>query len=202
MKVLVACESSGRVREAFRARGHDAWSCDREPAEDNSYFHYQADAADVASWKGYWDLLIAHPPCTYLCNSGVWALHKDPERWYDMQAGREFFLTLWKSGIGKICVENPVPHRYSQLPRYNQIIQPYMFGDDASKRTCLWLSGLSPLEIPEEKLWVPPRYVDGKPRWSNQTDGGQNKLGPSKQRSTIRSRTYAGIANAFASNWG
>lgn len=203
MRVLVACEFSGVVREAFRARGHEAYSCDILPAEDNSKHHFQEDVLDVLSWCGpSFDLMIAHPPCTYLCNSGVWALHRDEERWNDLKQAREFFLALWTADVPKICIENPIPHKYGQLPPYSQIIQPYQFGDDASKKTCLWLKGLPTLSIPGEDQWVQPRIVDGKKRWSNQTDGGQNKLGPSKTRAHERSRTYQGIAKAFAEQWG
>ena len=216
MRVLVACEYSGIVREAFRARGHDAYSCDILPAEDASPFHYQTDVFDVIGMG--WDMLIAHPPCTYLCNSGVWALYPnssydglvengvDPikveERWRQLDNARAFFMALWAQPIPKICIENPVPHKYGNLPKYTQTIQPYQFGDDASKRTCLWLKGLPKLSIPEESLWAQPRIVDGKKRWGNQTDGGWNKLPPSETRGLERSRTYQGIANAFAAQWG
>lgn len=222
MRVLVACEYSGVVREAFRARGHDAYSCDILPAEDDSYFHFQADVVNVLDLG--WDLMIGHPPCTYLCNSGVshlhlpketqskdevfWdtddlvSLHKVQERWKKLELARQFFMMLWEAHIPKIVLENPVPHKYAQLPKYDQTIQPYMFGDDASKRTCLWLKGLPKLSIPSEDLWVPPRIVDSKPRWSNQTDSGQNKLSPSSDRGLRRSRTYQGIANALAEQYG
>ena len=221
MRVLVACEYSGVVREAFRAKGHDAWSCDLLPAEDGSVWHYEDDVIKVASarniltGKSSWDLMIAHPPCTYLCNSGVWALYAnssydglvengiDPikveKRWKNLEDARAFFMALWDQPIPKICVEN---HGYAQLPKYSQTIQPYHFGDDASKRTCIWLRGLPKLIIPESDGWYPPRIVNGKKRWSNQTDSGQNKLPPSEHRGHDRSKTYAGIARAFADNWG
>jgi hypothetical protein len=222
VRVLVACEYSGVVRDAFRARGHDAYSCDILPAEDNSPYHFQEDVLDVLSWCGpSFDLMIAHPPCTYLCNSGVHWLHQKFQydetktfdecaneeirrltRWKDLEDAREFFMALWESPIPKICIENPVPHKYASLPKYSQTIQPYQFGDDASKRTCLWLKGLPTLSIPGEDQWVQPRIVDGKKRWSNQTDSGQNRLGPSKNRALERSRTYQGIANAMAEQWG
>lgn len=227
MRVLVACEYSGVVREAFRARGHNAWSCDILPAEDGSEYHLQFDVRDVLAgninWGPHnWDLMIAHPPCTYLCNSGVHWLHNKfdyrigtedsqealeeerrvADRWNNLDLAREFFMTLWNSPIPKIAIENPVPHKYANLPKYSQTIQPYQFGDDASKRTCLWLKGLPKLLIPPVDQWVQPRIVDNKKRWSNQTDGGQNKLGPSATRGLERARTYQGIANAFASQWG
>jgi hypothetical protein len=214
MRVLVACEYSGIVREAFRKRGHDVWSCDLLPAEDGSPYHCQVDVLQLLKEEQGWDLMIAHPPCTYLCNSGVWALkpnglnnEKVMKRWVDMQDARAFFMTLWDQPIPKICIENPVPHGYSNLPKYAQSIQPYQFGDDASKRTCLWLKGLPNLTIPSQDAWFPPRIVEsgpyaGKKRWSNQTDAGQNKLGPSANRGLERARTYQGIADAFADQWG
>lgn len=222
MRVLVACESSGRVREAFRALGHDAWSCDTLPAEDGSSYHFKNDIINVLGMNHHWDLMIAHPPCTYLCNSGVSHLHVNPykyqsfdalsgrqayvdkvnERWNQLHLARAFFMALWNAPIPRIAVENPVPHKYATLPKYSQTIQPYQFGDDASKRTCLWLKGLPNLVIPSKDLWVPPRIVNESPRWSNQTDSGQNRLTPSNDRASERSRTYAGIANAFANQWG
>lgn len=210
LKVLVACESSGKVREAFRRLGHDAWSNDVLDAEDGSQYHMMCDATQaIKEWD--WDLMIGHPPCTYLCNSGVWALHRDEERWTHLEAARVFFMTLWNAEIPKICLENPIPHKYAQLPEYTQTIQPFQFGDDASKRTCLWLKGLPKLSIPPAELWTQPRIVlqenhlgefVKRARWANQTDSGQNKLGPSETRASERSRTYDGIANAFAEQWG
>lgn len=203
MRVLVACESSGVVRRAFRERGHDAWSCDLLPGEDGSEHHIQGDALETIERSWQWDLMIAHPPCTYLCNSGVrWLQPTNNERWDQLLLAREFFWKLWNAPIPKIAIENPIPHRYGMLPKYDQIIQPYMFGDDASKRTCLWLKGLPRLSIPPAESWVPPRIVDGKKRWANQTNSGQNKLTPSNTRASERSRTYDGIGRAFAESWG
>lgn len=153
--------------------------------------------------------MIAHPPCTYLCNSGWhWterALDQgDDSRLILAQKAASFFQVLQEAPIPKICIENPQPAGWTMLKvgRYDQAIQPYMFGDDASKRTCLWLKGLEPLSVPPEDTWVQPRIVNGLKRWSNQTDSGQNKLGPSETRALERSRTYEGIGHAFASNWG
>jgi len=148
MNVLIACEFSGVVREAFRAKGHNAWSCDLLPSDDNSDFHIESDVSDYLD-EG-WDLMIAHPPCTYLCNSGVrWLFlpkdHSDEDetkvfkRWNDLEKATEFFNSLYNAPIRKICVENPIPHKYSKLPKHTQTIQPWQFGHDASKRTCLWL---------------------------------------------------------------
>jgi hypothetical protein len=154
-------------------------------------------------------LMIAHPPCTYLCNSGVRWLWEDTDpgfyvgpRWGKMSEASEFFYALWNANIPRIAIENPIPHKYANLPPYSQTVQPYQFGDDASKRTCLWLKNLQPLSIPSEDTWVQPRIVNGKKRWANQTDSGQNKLGPSPTRGLDRARTYQGIANAMAEAWG
>ena len=198
MKVLVACEFSGVVREAFRAKGHDAWSCDILPAMDNSEFHFQQDVLEIL-YDDCWDLLIAHPPCTYLCNSGVHCLYKDELRWKKLDEASVFFRTFLCSGIPKICVENPVMHKYAieRIGRkQDQSIQPYQFGHAESKRTCLWLKGL-PLLQPTNTLEKPDCGY-----WNNQTPSGQNKLGPSKNRGLLRSITYQGIADAMAEQWG
>ena len=119
MRVLVACEFSGTVREAFTKRGHDAWSCDLLPTEIPGN-HYQGDVFDIIN--DGWDLMIAHPPCTYLANSGVQHLHKQEGRWEKMFKAREFFIKLLNADINKICIENPIPHKYAKLPDYSQII--------------------------------------------------------------------------------
>lgn len=193
MRVLVACEFSGVVREAFRGKGHDAWSCDLLPALDGSYKHYQRNVRDVLG--NGWDLIIAHPPCTYLTVAG--------NRYYadrpDLYMPAADFATMFFDYAPKVCVENPIG-RLSRLYRKpDQIIQPYQFGEDASKATCLWLKGLPKL-VPTKR--IEGRIVNGKERWSNQTDSGQNRLGPSADRSNIRSITYQGIADAMAEQWG
>jgi len=218
MKVLVGCECSGAVRRAFRERGHDAWSCDLWPAADGDPHHIRGDLRARLSEE--WDMLIAFPDCTYLTNAGVWAL-KDPDfgRYPGVgyhqrvkpgtltgearrEARREaaaFVRLLWEAPIAKIAIENPTGllSRSWMLP--TQIIQPHQFGADASKATCLWLRGLPPLKPTKH---VQPRIVDGRPRWSNQTDGGQNKLAPSDDRASSRAITYPGIALAMAEQWG
>ena len=191
MKILIACEFSGVVREAFRKRGHDAWSCDIIESEDNSKYHIHGNVLNHLDES--WDMMIAHPPCTYLCNSGVSWLHKDQSRWHELDKASQFFKTLLEYNIPKICVENPIPHKYGKLPKYTQIIQPYQFGEDASKRTCLWLKNLPKLK---------PTNIIIKDRYANQTPSGQNKLGPSADRWKERSRTYTGIAEAMAEQWG
>lgn len=199
MKVLVACEYSGRVRDAFRARGHNAWSCDLLPTESSEGIHYQGDIFDIA-YDG-WDLLIAHPPCTYLCVSGLHWNKRDPSREQKTIEALEFVQKLWELPIEKKCIENPVGCINSRLPHMPkpQYIQPYRFGEDASKKTGLWLQGLPPLMGTQ---YIEPRIVGGKSRWANQTDSGQNKLAPSEDRWKERSRTYQGIANAMAEQWG
>lgn len=224
MRVLVACECSGVVREAFRALGHDAWSCDLKPADDGSEFHHTGDCLSVLSLE--WDLMIAFPPCDYLTNSAAWA-YKDAnfERYPGVgyhqkvkpgtlvgearRAARveavAFFRALWNAPIPRICIENPVGHM-SSLRKPSQIIQPHQFGDDASKGTCLWLREL-PLLVPTESF--PPRIVEYPPgsgkwvkRWSNQTDSGQSNVTPSDDRAAKRAVTYSGIAGAMAAQWG
>lgn len=206
MKVLVACEYSGRVRDAFIARGHEAMSCDLLDTEAPGP-HYRGDVRDILSEP--WDLLIAHPDCTYLCGSGWhWVargrIEADGRPRMDHVNEALAFARMFIDGpetahIPKRCVENPVGKLSSLVRKPNQIIQPHWFGDDASKATCLWTAGL-PLLVPTEP--VPPRLVDGKKRWANQTDSGQNNLGPSEDRWKERSRTYQGIADAMAEQWG
>lgn len=186
---------SGRVREAFRAKGHDAWSVDLVESLDTSEYHIVGDALDYLN-EG-WDLLIAHPPCTYLCNSGVRWLRERPERWDSLEDARELFMALWNAPIPRIAIENPVPHKHAQLPKYTQTIQPYQFGEDASKRTCLWLKGLP--ELQPTKFILPTHHGN---KYANQTPSGQNKEGPSANRGALRSLTYPGIASAFAAQWG
>ncbi len=196
MRVLIACEYSGRVRDAFRATGHDAMSCDTLPSEAEGP-HYQGDVRDVL--RDGWDLMIAHPPCTYLSVSGMhWTTRgkRDPELTEDALA---FVRLLMDAPIPRIAIENPVSVISSRIRPPDQIVNPYQFGEDASKKTCLWLKGLPPLR---PTAFVEPRMIDGKPRWGNQCDSGQNKLAPSDDRWKDRSRTYAGIAAAFASQWG
>lgn len=199
MDVLVACEFSGVVRDAFRARGHNAYSCDLLPADGDQKYHLQVDVLDILD-QG-WDLMIAHPPCTYLTVSGLhWNKH-NVERAQKTEEGLHFVQLLLDAKIPKIALENPVGCISSRIRKPDQIIQPYEFGHDASKRTCLWLKNLDPLVIDSNKRY-PGRWVDGKERWSNQTDKGQNRLGPSDDRWKLRSITYSGVASAMADAWG
>lgn len=205
MRILIGCELSGIVRDAFRNKGHEAFSCDIEPADDKSPYHIQSDLLDVI--YDHWDMMIAHPPCTYLCSSGLHWNTKRPEREQLTKEAVVFFLRCWEAPIPKICIENPVGCMSTILRKPDQYIQPYEFGEDASKKTCLWLKGLPGLPIlPENQflgfrqVFIPPRGWFA--RYSNQTDSGQNKLGPSPTRAKQRSETYPGIAKAMAEAWG
>lgn len=256
MKVLVACEYSGRVRNAFAALGHDVMSADFEPSEDNSPHHYQGDCFDLIKDRQF-DLMIAHPPCTYLSVSGMhWTTRglRDPKLTED---ALEFVQRLMDAPIPKIAIENPISVISTRVRKPDQVVQPWWFGEDASKKTCLWLKGLQNLELNINQV-VPPKgwsrvmcaadmlecedcgepfcpecnthYSDcdcigptedntetkvvdrvlfgtriqpaPKMIWGNQTPSGQNKLGPSPTRWKERSRTYQGIAEAMANQWG
>lgn len=189
MNVLVACEFSGIVRDAFAARGHEAFSCDLLPSERPGN-HIRGDVREIMRYAYKWDLMIAHPPCTHLAVSGArWFKEKQKEQ----AEALEFARFLMEMPIPMICVENPVSIISSRIRKPDQIIQPWMFGEDASKTTCLWLKGLPPLR---------PTLVIKKTRYSNQTASGQNKLTPSPDRWKERSRTYQGIADAMATQWG
>lgn len=196
MKVLVACEYSGTVRDAFIAKGHEAISCDLLPT-DASGPHYQGDVLDVIN--DGWDLMIAHPPCTYLTNSGVCHLHKDATRWDKLDEAALFFKTLLDAPIPKKCIENPIMHKYAKERignvKQSQIIQPWMFGHTEQKATCLWLVGLPTLKetnnVKSKMLTLP----------ANQRQR-LHYLPPSPERWKERSKTYQGIADAMAIQWG
>ena len=196
VRVLVACEYSGAVRDAFRAAGHDALSCDLLPS-DGPGPHYQGPAQDIIG-QG-WDLMVAHPPCTYLSVSGMhWTKRglRDPQLTEDALA---FVRLLMDAPVPRIAIENPISVISSRIRKPDQIIHPYQFGHDASKATCLWLKGLPPLQPTQT---IEPRTVNGRKRWGNQTDSGQNRLSPSPDRWKLRSATFAGIAQAMADQWG
>jgi hypothetical protein len=199
MRVLVACESSGVVRRAFASRGHDAWSCDLLPADDGDEVqHLQTDVRNVIDHNG-WDLMIAHPPCTFISVSGMhWTARglRDPKLTED---ALDFVRWLMAVPIPRIAIENPISVISTRIRKPDQVIQPYQFGADASKKTALWLKNLPPLRPTQ---FVEPRMVNGRPRWANQTDGGHNKLAPSADRWRKRSETYPGIAAAMADQWG
>jgi hypothetical protein len=194
MRVLVACEYSGRVRDAFIAQGHDAISCDLLPTESEGP-HHQGDVLELLACESF-DLMIAHPPCTYLSVSGL--------HWNGRVAGRaekteealDFVRKLMYAPVARIAIENPVSCISTRICKPDQVIQPWYFGEDASKKTCLWLKNLPPL-VDTNRL-----PGDHKTRRANQTPSGQNKLGPSPDRWKERSRTYQGIADAMAAQWG
>ena len=193
MRILIACEFSGRVRDAFRKRGHDAWSCDLLPTEVEGP-HIQGEVELIL--EDGWDMMIAFPPCTYLCSSGLHWNKRRPERAQLTHEAMLFIFNLIDAPIPKIALENPVGCISTNYRKPDQIIQPWQFGHLESKATCLWLKGL-PLLRPTNILELP---VSG--RWENQTPSGQNKLGPSPTRSMDRSRTYQGLADAMAEQWG
>lgn len=197
MRVLVACEYSGTVRDAFRARGHDAWSCDLLPTDADPTWHHEGNIFDIIDDD--WDLMIAHPPCTYLCSSGLHWNKRIPGRDALTQEALAFVEKLLSADIEKIALENPIGRIGTAIRPADQIIQPHQFGHDASKQTALWLKGLPKLQTTKN---IEPRIINGKKRWANQTDSGQNKLAPSADRWKIRSTTYLGIANAMADQWG
>jgi site-specific DNA-cytosine methylase len=194
MRVLIACEFSGIVRDAFRARGHDAWSCDLLPTEQPGN-HIVGNVLEQL-YAGRWDLMIAHPPCTHLAVSGARWFHK---KRVEQHIALDFVRILLDAPIRRIAIENPVSIISSRIRKPDQIIQPHEYGHDASKKTCLWLKGLPKLQPTRH---VQPRMVNGKPRWANQTDSGQNRLGPSDTRAAERARTYQGIADAMVDQWG
>lgn len=251
MRVLIACESSATVRDAFTRAGHTTYSCDLLPTESPG-LHFQGDVRllldgwqpvmytadcdpDGDGWCAvtdtdpadcgcfgptqdgieyrevdgvlfgrpkhapHWDLLIAHPPCTYISVSGMhWTTRgkRDPQLTEDALA---FVQLLLDAPVPHIAIENPVSIISTKIRKPDQTIQPYQFGHDASKRTCLWLKNLPKLR---PTGFIEPRVVDGKDRWANQTDSGQNRLTPSPDRWKARSETYAGIADAMADQWG
>jgi hypothetical protein len=211
LKVLVGCEESQTVCKAFRALGHEAYSCDLQDCSGgHPEWHLKMDVFEAINLMD-WDMGIFFPDCTYLTCSAEWA-YKQPPYHQKVKPGTlvgearrkargiafEFFMALWNCGIEKITIENPVGimSRYFRKP--DQIIQPYSFGEDASKSTCLWLKGLSPLKPTGT---IPGRIVNGKQRWANQTDSGQNKFSPGPNRAKLRSKTYQGIAQAMATQW-
>lgn len=196
MRVLIACERSGAVRDAFRRLGHDAWSCDTESSETGCY-HFQRDVLEILG-QG-WDLMIAHPPCTYLASSGLHWNKRVLGRDQKTKEALDFVLALLNADIEKIALENPIGRIGTAYRKADQIIQPYMFGHPEAKATCLWLKNLPKL-YPTNLLL--PKNGDWKRGWDNQTPSGQNKLGPSPTRAFERARTYEGVAEAMAQQWG
>ena len=196
MRVLVACEFSGRVRDAFIRLGHDAISCDLLPTEAPGP-HHEGDIDEIL-WDSDWDLIIAHPPCTYLCNSGVQHLHKEEGRWDKLDEGAAFFKRFLDHPCKKICVENPIPHKYAVErigSKYTQIIQPWQFGHPEQKATCLWLKGLKPLEGTRDVKDI----MRKRPKSEQQAIFYAS---PGIDRGKKRSVTFWGVAWAMAKQWG
>jgi hypothetical protein len=206
MKVLIACETSGTVRNAFLNRGHDAWSCDVLPSDDLTNRHIQDDVLEVLKMESWDMLMVAHPPCTRLCNSGVRWLHKAPpgktlsEMWEQLDQGAELFSKLWNADVPRVAIENPVMHKYAKariknFEPFTQSIQPYEFAenieaeDNISKRTCLWLRNLPPL-IKTGTLTRETARHD------------IHNASPGKDRWKVRSKFHKGIAEAMADQWG
>ena len=194
MRVLVACEYSGTVRDAFIKQGHSAWSCDILPTEAPGR-HYEGDIKDILYED--WDLIVAHPPCTYLCNSGVQHLHKEEGRWEKLDEAAKFFRLFYDHPCEKICIENPIPHRYAVERiggKYTQIVQPWQFGHTEKKATCLWLKGLPNLQetdnVKEEMLRLPK---------AEQQRCFYQSPGPDRWK--LRSKTFTGLAGAMAEQW-
>lgn len=204
MRVAVICERSGIVRRAMAAAGHDVISCDLEPSDDDSPYHFVGDAFDMLAGCGKFDLLIAHPPCTYLSSSGLHWNNKTPGRPEKTAAALEFVRRLMHADVARICIENPVGRIGTAIAPATQYIHPYQFGDDASKKTGLWLKNL-PALTPTARVYGRTvewprdsgRFVE---RWANQTDSGQNVLTPSADRARLRANTYPGIAAAMPHN--
>lgn len=183
MKILIACEFSGVVREAFRKLGYDAWSCDLLPSEIPSNKHIQDNVLNILNWKK-WDLMIAHPPCTYLAVSGArWFKDRQEEQ----KAALKFVRQLMHAPVPRICIENPISIISTQIRKPDQIIQPWQFGHGETKSTCLWLKNLPKL--------IPTNILEGR-------EARVHKLPPSPDRWKERSRTYQGIAEAMAKQWG
>lgn len=206
MKILIACEFSGTVREAFKVRGHDAWSCDILPTDIPGQ-HIQGDVLEILN--DGWDMMIAHPPCTYLANSGVQHMYIDRKkekgicqnRWNKMVDAAYFFKQLQFAPIAKIAIENPVQHGFAKnhiMSEYSQIIQPYYFGEQVQKKTCLWLKNLPNLK-PTNIVGSGEKYYD-----KNGKSNGSKwyQLPPTGERWKHRSKTFQGIANAMAEQWG
>jgi hypothetical protein len=194
---LVGCERSGVARDAFLRRGHDAWSCDLVNSEAPGP-HIKGDVLDAIR-EQHWDLAILHPDCTYLAVSGLHWNKRRPERAKHTEAALQFVRLLMDaatSRIGRWALENPIGCISSRIRKPDQIIQPWQFGEDASKATCLWVKNLPVLR--------PTKVLPGGrlARRANQTQSGQNKLGPSPERAMLRAKTYLGIAEAMADQWG
>ena len=196
MRVLVACEFSGTVRDAFNALGHEAVSCDLLPSE-TAGTHYQGDIFDISFYE--WDLIIAHPPCTYLANSGERWMKNNPERQEQRILAVEFVKRIWNQDCPRIAIENPIGHLSTAWQKPSQIIQPFQYGHPEWKSTCLWLKGLPELKFTN---LVEPDQKRGGGKKHGRISSRLHRLPPSAERQKERSRTYQGIALAMATQWG
>lgn len=198
MNILVACEESQTVCKAFRKKGHKAYSCDVLPCSGGKpEWHIQGDVREQLDKD--WDMIIAHPPCTYFANSGVCWLHKDKSRWDKLDKAAEFFNLFLNNKCPKLVIENPVPHKYALErigdTKYSQTIQPWQFGHPESKRTCLWVKGLPLLKETNNVKHI----YETLPKKEQQR---LHYLPPSEERAMLRSKTFQGIADAMAEQWG
>lgn len=196
MRVLIACEFSQVVCQAFRNKGHEAFSCDLEDCAINKDWHIKGDVINCLN--DGWDLMIAHPPCTYLCSMGIWWNHKRPERWPLTYAAKDFVNTLYNAPINKIAIENPIGYLSNNWKKPSQVVNPWMFGDEAHKPTCLWLKNL-PLLVATKIVDRGAYYLRANgvkvAKWSHGKAGG-------KERAKIASITFKGFAEAMANQWG
>lgn len=196
-RIVIGCEISGNVRDAFLAQGFDCWSCDLRPSRSDGP-HIIGDVRRVLRF-GCWQCAILFPPCQYLAASGLHWNTRDPTRAAKTEAALAFVADLFAAPVPMLALENPRGCIGSRIMPADQTLQPFQFRADASKATCLWLRGLPKLR---PTGWIEGRDVGGVTRWSNQTDSGQNKLAPSAERADIRAETYPEIAAAMALQWG
>lgn len=192
MRILVGCEESAKVRDAFRKLGHDAYSCDLAETRGNADWHIKGDVFDAIERRGHWDMLIVFPPCTYVCSSGAqwhWATDRQRE-------ALKFMQRLMECHIPRIALENPIGAFSTHWRKPDQIVQPHWFGDIAFKSTCLWLKNL-PVLKPTKPLKIP---LKGTPEWTAWNK--IHRMAPGPNRARDRSETFQGIANAMAEQWG
>lgn len=205
MKILIACEESQTVCKAFRAKGHEAYSCDiQECSGGHPEWHIQGDVLEQLDKN--WDMIIAHPPCTYLSNAGACWLFRggvvNQERYENGLKAKEFFMKLYNHPCEKIVVENPIPSKIYDLPPYSQIIQPFQFGHPYSKKTCLWIKGLPNLKHTEIITENIVQWVNGGSKKADGTSRSKNARASTFRDSKTKSKTFQGIADAMAEQWG
>lgn len=198
MKILVACEYSGTTRDAFAAKGWDAWSCDLLPS-DTPGNHYQGSVLDILDWG--WDMMVAHPPCTYLSYAAKWCWDREGRAELRAQA-MEFFMQMYNAPVPLVCVENPLGYPCEAFRKYDQIVHPYYFGDDAQKRTCLWLKGLPKLLWSKsDNLFDTKTSLDKPTPIYYDSDGYPRHFTDAAWSAHARSKSFPGIAQAMAEQW-